>query len=58
MRTSDGAADAAGFCGLDTTYYISQIMYEEFKERRFAGAAVAQADGAGGRMGESGAWVL
>jgi 3-hydroxybutyryl-CoA dehydrogenase len=24
------------FVGLDTTYYISQIMYEEFKERRFA----------------------
>jgi len=24
------------FVGLDTTYYISQIMYDEFKERRFA----------------------
>ena len=24
------------FVGLDTTYYISQIMFEEFKERRFA----------------------
>ena len=24
------------FVGLDTTYYIAQIMYEEFKERRFA----------------------
>ncbi|PYU51859.1 MAG: 3-hydroxybutyryl-CoA dehydrogenase [Acidobacteria bacterium] len=23
------------FVGLDTTYYISQIMFEEFKERRF-----------------------
>jgi 3-hydroxybutyryl-CoA dehydrogenase len=24
------------FVGLDTTYYIANIMYEEFKERRFA----------------------
>ena len=24
------------FVGLDTTYYISQIMFDEFKERRFA----------------------
>ncbi|HWZ46467.1 MAG TPA: 3-hydroxybutyryl-CoA dehydrogenase [Candidatus Saccharimonadales bacterium] len=24
------------FVGLDTTYYISQVMFEEFKERRFA----------------------
>jgi 3-hydroxybutyryl-CoA dehydrogenase len=24
------------FVGLDTTYYISEIMFEEFKERRFA----------------------
>jgi len=24
------------FFGLDTTYYISQIMFDEFKERRFA----------------------
>jgi 3-hydroxybutyryl-CoA dehydrogenase len=24
------------FVGLDTTYYISQIMFEEFHERRFA----------------------
>jgi 3-hydroxybutyryl-CoA dehydrogenase len=24
------------FVGLDTTYYISQIMFEEFKEKRFA----------------------
>lgn len=24
------------FVGLDTTYYISQIMFEEFRERRFA----------------------
>jgi len=24
------------FVGLDTTYYITHVMYEEFKERRFA----------------------
>jgi 3-hydroxybutyryl-CoA dehydrogenase len=24
------------FVGLDTTYYISNIMFDEFKERRFA----------------------
>ncbi|HEY2236043.1 MAG TPA: 3-hydroxyacyl-CoA dehydrogenase family protein [Candidatus Angelobacter sp.] len=24
------------FVGLDTTYYISQVMFEEFRERRFA----------------------
>src|SRR2546428_7834622 len=28
------------FVGLDTTYYISQIMFEEFKERRFAPPAL------------------
>jgi 3-hydroxybutyryl-CoA dehydrogenase len=25
------------FVGLDTTYYITHVMYDEFKERRFAG---------------------
>jgi len=24
------------FVGLDTTYYITEVMYQEFKERRFA----------------------
>jgi 3-hydroxybutyryl-CoA dehydrogenase len=24
------------FVGLDTTYYITQVMFDEFKERRFA----------------------
>ena len=24
------------FVGLETTYYISQIMFDEFKEKRFA----------------------
>ena len=28
------------FVGLDTTYYISQIMFDEFKERRFASPAL------------------
>src|SRR5436309_14241131 len=28
------------FVGLDTTYYISEIMFEEFKERGFAAAPV------------------
>ncbi len=28
------------FVGLDTTYYISQVMFEEFKERRFASPAL------------------
>src|SRR5499425_2081389 len=28
------------FVGLDTTYYITQVMYDEFKERRFASPAL------------------
>jgi 3-hydroxybutyryl-CoA dehydrogenase len=24
------------FVGLDTTYYITQVMFDEFRERRFA----------------------
>jgi 3-hydroxybutyryl-CoA dehydrogenase len=28
------------FVGLDTTYYISQIMFDEFKEKRFASPAL------------------
>jgi 3-hydroxybutyryl-CoA dehydrogenase len=31
-----GPLTLVDFVGLDTTYYISQIMFEEFKERRFA----------------------
>src|SRR5438445_272845 len=31
-----GTLTLLDFVGLDTTYYISQIMFEEFKERRFA----------------------
>ena len=36
------------FVGLDTTYYITHVMYDEFKERRFAVASAAEAPGAGG----------
>jgi 3-hydroxybutyryl-CoA dehydrogenase len=28
------------FVGLDTTYYIANIMFDEFKERRFAPPAL------------------
>ena len=35
------------FVGLDTTYYISQIMFDEFKEKRFAAPPIAEAYGAG-----------
>jgi len=33
--------------GLDTTYYITQVMFDEFKERRFAFASAAEAAGDG-----------
>ena len=35
------------FVGLDTTYYITHVMYDEFKERRFRRASAAEAPGAG-----------
>ena len=35
------------FVGLDTTYYITHVMYDEFKERRFASPATIEAAGAG-----------
>src|ERR1700759_1887415 len=28
------------FVGLDTTYYITHVMFDEFKERRFASPAL------------------
>lgn len=31
-----GPLTLADFVGLDTTYYIANIMFDEFKERRFA----------------------
>ena len=40
------------FVGLDTTYYISQIMFDEFKEKRFTAPPLLKrmvlADGTGG----------
>ena len=36
------------FVGLDTTYYIANIMFEEFREPAYAAAAALEADGAGG----------
>ena len=35
------------FVGLDTTLYIAEIMFDEFKEPRFARAAAAAPPGAG-----------
>ena len=35
------------FVGLDTTYYITHVMYDEFKERALRLAAAAEAPGAG-----------
>jgi len=33
---SDGPFTLLDFVGLETTYYITHVMYDEFKERRFA----------------------
>jgi len=33
------------FVGLDTTYYISQIMFDEFKEKRFAAPPLLKTHG-------------
>ncbi len=47
------------FVGLDTTYFIANIMFEEFREPAYAAAAAPEADGAGGAAGEEvGAGVL
>ncbi len=35
------------FVGLDTTYYISIVMFDEFKEKRFASPSLAEAHGHG-----------
>jgi len=40
------------FVGLDTTYYISQIMFDEFKERRFASPALLKRMVAAGWYGK------
>ena len=36
------------FVGLDTTYYITHVMFDEFKERALRLATAAEAAGAGG----------
>ncbi len=47
------------FVGIDTTYYIANIMFDEFKEPRFAATSAAEADGAGGmERPKSGARIL
>ena len=40
------------FVGLDTTYYIANIMFEEFREHALRAAAAAEADGAGRTPGQ------
>ncbi len=35
------------FVGLDTTYYITQVMFDEFRERRFASPPLLEAAGDG-----------
>ena len=35
------------FVGLDTTYYITHVMYDEFKERRFASPPLLKTNGHG-----------
>ena len=35
------------FVGLDTTYYITHVMFDEFKERRFASPPLLKAPGDG-----------
>ena len=37
------------FVGLDTTYYIANIMFDELQGSDVRGAAAAEADGAGGQ---------
>ena len=47
------------FVGLDTTYYITQVMFDEFQEKRFASPPLLEAIGDGGLVRkEVGARVL
>ena len=39
------------FVGLDTTYFIANIMFEEFREPAYAPPPLLQAHGGGGRLG-------
>jgi len=47
VRASHGALTLLDFVGLDTTYYISQIMFDECKERAIRGATATRSACAG-----------
>jgi len=40
------------FVGLDTTYYIANIMFEEYREKRFAPPPLLKQMVAAGRLGK------
>ncbi len=46
-----GPLELLDFVGLDTTYYIANIMYEEFKEKRFAPPSLLRRMVLAGRLG-------
>jgi len=46
-----GPLELLDFVGLDTTYYIANIMYEEFKEKRFAPPPLLRRMVLAGRLG-------
>jgi 3-hydroxybutyryl-CoA dehydrogenase len=46
-----GPFELLDFVGLDTTYYIANIMYEEFKEKRFAPPPLLRRMVLAGRLG-------
>lgn len=46
-----GPFELLDFVGLDTTYYIANIMYEEFKEKRFAPPSLLRRMVLAGRLG-------
>jgi len=47
MRISDGPFTLLDFVGLDTTYYITNVMFDEFRERRFASPSLLKRMGDG-----------
>jgi 3-hydroxybutyryl-CoA dehydrogenase len=46
-----GPFELLDFVGLDTTYYIANIMYEEFREKRFAPPTLLRRMVLAGRLG-------
>ena len=46
-----GPCTLLDFVGLDTTYYISQIMFEEYREKRFAAPPLLRKMVLAGRFG-------